>query len=679
MALDDTTPATQKGGVDPHAATSAGGGTPQPSTDDATPNLPPERYVHLGHLGSGGMGVVYRVRDLSLGREVALKKLHAVGFSDTERLRRFERETRAAATLDHPHIVRVIDVGVLPDGCPFYTMDLLQGMDIASAARAEKLSVPQAVEAIRQVAEASHYAHQQGILHRDIKPQNVYLKRWPPPRPTTKVLQRFADAAVKHVHAVLLDFGLAKFVDRGLSSESDSRAKMTALQTMTQSGQLIGTPSYMSPEQADASRDLDARADVYGLGATLYHAVTGRPPFVAGSLLELIDMLGTKEPASPRAINPEVNRDLEILILRCLQKRPEDRYQTAEELAEDCQRWLGGESITARAVGPMERVWRRMRRAPLATGVIVVLLGLAGYEGHRAQGSAGEAEVSARRSRIALTTALRDVFEAMQVLRRVGDQQAGPASAARGRAFAEEIEDLAQQLVAADDTLPDPWYYRGRLQRMGGRYDEAEASLGRTIERARGVEMSASSRQLLPLALYERGVLRAVRCLEALRGAGTAGPAVPIDASLHAEAARLRPLALEDLAASNASDVEAGGSSARQAMLGVSWGMLAFLEGKPEGPAYLQRALAQDASSEDAYELLGLLSEVSGSWEEAAGWYEKGRAAIRGASGLLRRRAGALVRRAEELEAQGKDAAEVRSAAKAALEEAEAIERPPAE
>ncbi len=669
MALDETTPARPKGEIDPHAATGAVGGTPPPSGDEDHPCLPPERYVHLGHLGSGGMGVVYRVRDLSLGREVALKKLHAVGFKDPERLRRFDRETRAAATLDHPHIVRVIDVGLLPDGCPYYTMDLLQGMDLASAVRAEKLSVTQAVEAIRQVAEASHYAHQQGILHRDIKPQNVYLKRWPPARPTAKVLQRFADAAVKHVHALLLDFGLAKFVERGLSSDSD---KLTSLQTMTQSGQLVGTPSYMSPEQADASRDLDARADVYGLGATLYHAVTGRPPFVAGSLLELIDMLGTKDPLSPRALNPEVNRDLETLILRCLQKRPEERYQTAEDLAEDCRRWLGGESIAARAVGPVERVWRRMRRAPVATGVIVALLGVAGYEGHRATSSAAEAEVSAGRSRTALTTALRDVFEAMLVLRRAGDS-------ARGRALAADIEDLAGHLAAADGLSPDPWYYRGRLQRMSMRLDEAEGSLGRAIDLAREEKATVSARQLLPLALHERGVLRSVRVLEALRGAGAAGPVFPIDAARNPEAARLRSLAIEDLAASNASDSESGGSAARQAMLGVSWAMSAFLDGKPEGPAYLQRALAQDPSGEDAYELLGLLAEVQGSWEEAAGWYEKGSIAVRGASGLLRRRSGVLVRGAEELERQGKDGAEARKAAQTAIEAAEAMDRPPAD
>ncbi len=669
MALDETTPAGAGKDIDPHAATSpVGGATPSP-LDEQVPSLPSGRYVYEGHLGSGGMGVVYRVRDLSLGREVALKKLHATGFTDPERQRRFERETRAAATLDHPHIVRVIDVGVLPDGCPYYTMDLLQGMDLATAVRAQKISPTQAVEAIRQVADAAQYAHQRGILHRDIKPQNVYLKSWPPPRPTAKVLQRFADSAVKHVHALLLDFGLAKFVEHDLSGGSDAKERPTSLQTMTQSGQLIGTPSYMAPEQANATRELDARVDVYGLGATLYHAVTGRPPFVAGSLLELIDMLGQKEPLSPRAINPEVNRDLETLILRCLQKKPEDRYPSAEDLSEDCRRWLGGDSIAARPVGPAGRVWRRVRRAPVATAIVVALLGLAVVEHHRASAASRDAEVATRRSRVALSSALKDVFDALLVVRRSGD-------AARCLAFAERIEDLAGQAVAADERMPEPWFYRGRLQRMTGRLDDAEASLTRAIELASARVVGASSREILPLALYERGALRAGRCLDTLVAAGRTGIVFPVGAPAEPEAARLSGLAVEDLSSPAWIESEKDGTASQEARLGVSWGVLALLDGKGEGPSYLQRAIAQDASLEDAYALLGRVAEVQANWEEAAGWYEKGAAAVRGASGLLRDRARAMTRHAERLEGEGKDASPARRQAEASLKAAEALDRP---
>ncbi len=669
MAMEDTTPATPGRRIDPNAATSALGATPPTASEESSPNLPPERYSLLGQLGAGGMGVVYRVREVASGREVALKKLHAIGFSEPERLKRFERECRAAAGLDHPHIVRVLDVGFLPDGCPFYTMDLLQGQDLAAAVQGGTLSVRQAVEAIRQVAEAVHYAHQQGILHRDIKPQNVFLKRWPPQRPTAKILQRFADAAVKHVHALLVDFGLAKFIERDLVSDSTALARMTALQTMTQSGQLVGTPSFMAPEQAEGTRDLDGRVDIYGLGATLYHAVTGQPPFVASSLLELIDALGRKDPISPRAINPEVNRDLETLILRCLQKKPEDRYANAEDLAEDCQRWLTGDSITARPVGLAGRVWRRIRRAPLATAVVVALLGLAGLEPPRASRAVGDSEASARRDRAALGSALQDVFEALLVHRKSGDGTGSMTTAGR-------IEDLARQLVATDERMADPWYYRGRLARMAGRLDEAESSLGRALELARDPETPLSSRQLLLPALYERGVLRAERCLEALASGGAKGPAFPIDATAHPEAARLGRLAAEDLTAKAWTEGEKDETPRGQARLVACWGAAALLEGKSQGASYLQVALSKDPSLEDPYALLGRLAEIEGKWEEAASWYEKGTTAVHGASGLLRDRARALTKRAAELQGQGKDAAEVRRAAEAALKEAEALERP---
>ncbi len=331
-----------------------------------------DRYEVLSELGRGGMGVVYRALD----RDVALKVLRLAGTADSDSIERFRREAHAAAALDHPNIVRVHDVGALPDGSPFYAMEMLEGEDLAQAVERDHLPARVAVEAIRQVALALLHAHQKGILHRDVKPQNIFLRRSgaasvvaaSPDSATVEISSR--PPAVAEVHALLLDFGLAKLTEGELGTEG---------RMLTRSGQLLGTPVYMAPEQARGSRELDARVDVYGLGATLYHAIARHPPFEGQTLAELLEAVQRRDPLPLSQGDTKVDPDLATLCAKCMQKEPSDRYATAGELAEDCRRSLAGESIVARPVGPLRRAWNRARRnravATLAALLAVVLLG----------------------------------------------------------------------------------------------------------------------------------------------------------------------------------------------------------------------------------------------------------------------------------------------------------------
>ncbi|RMG07047.1 MAG: hypothetical protein D6731_24505 [Planctomycetota bacterium] len=342
-AVDEAAPSAAHGGsaADSSPTLVAPGDSPSPATErrGAPARLGP--YLVEEELARGGMGVVYRARHRDLGRAVALKLL-PLG-AGAEQAERFAIEAQAAARLDHPNIVRVYDVGRAA-GQSFLAMELVEGESLKERLARGPLDVREAADIALRLARAVAYAHSRAILHRDIKPANVLLDARGEPR--------------------LSDFGLAKEVGAG------SRG-------LTVTGQAVGTPAYMPPEQADGNLEaIDRRADVYSLGATLYCLLTGQPPFAGNSALGVIKKVLTEEARPPSRSRPGIPRDLDTIVLTCLQKEPEARYPTASALAEDLERFLAGEPIRARPLGSFERMarWAFRRRRAVALGALGALL-----------------------------------------------------------------------------------------------------------------------------------------------------------------------------------------------------------------------------------------------------------------------------------------------------------------
>lgn len=299
----------------------------------------------LEEIGRGGMGVVYKARQLSLHRIVAVKMLLSGAFAGTGFIRRFQGEAEAAAELHHPNIVAIHDFGEC-EGQYYFCMDYVPGRNLAEVVKEGPLPPAQAARYVRMIASAIGYAHAHGILHRDLKPSNIIIDSDDNPRIT--------------------DFGLAK--------------RMTLEDDMTLSGQAIGSPNYMPPEQATGQRDaIGPASDVFSIGAMLYHLLTGRPPFLSDTVTSTLRQVQEAEPVSLRLLNVRVSRDLETICLKCLEKDPRRRYSTAEELEAELDRTLRGEPIRTRPVGPLERTWRWCRRNPRLSMMAgaVVLLGLA--------------------------------------------------------------------------------------------------------------------------------------------------------------------------------------------------------------------------------------------------------------------------------------------------------------
>jgi WD40 repeat protein len=315
-------------------------------------------------VARGGMGVVYRARQISLNRIVALKMIRDSRLASAEEVKRFRREAEAAAGLEHPHIVPVYEVGE-HDGHYYFSMKWIEGGSLASQAAAAGADPRAAARLVAAVARAVHYAHQHGILHRDLKPANILLAmqnaecRMQNERPE---MSAFCILHSAFCIPMVTDFGLAKHVEGG--------------GVPTRSGVIAGTPSYMAPEQAAGSRMLTTAVDVWGLGAILYELLTGRPPFQGELTLEVLRRVREEEPERPRSLNPRVNRDLETICLKCLRKEPQSRYSTAEALAEDLTRWLGGEPIQARPVGTGERLVKWARRRPAVAALAAALVSI---------------------------------------------------------------------------------------------------------------------------------------------------------------------------------------------------------------------------------------------------------------------------------------------------------------
>src|SRR5213596_949977 len=328
----------------------------QLARDEATGAPPVKIAAHAGELlgelgdyellevvGRGGQGVVFRARQKSLNRIVALKVISLGQWASTAHLKRFRLEAEAAARLEHPGIVPIHEVGEREGSC-YFSMKFVEGGQLDQVARRHPMSIRQAVELIAKVARTVHYAHEHGILHRDIKPGNILLDAKGEPH--------------------LTDFGLARLV------ESES--------TVTRTLEVLGTPSYMAPEQAVGNNAaIGSVTDVYGLGAVLYQLLTGQQPFAGGATYETIKLLLDTEPRQPRLVNPKLDRDLSTICLKCLDKDPQRRYSSALALAEDLERWLKHEPIRARRTGLATRGRKWLRRNPSIAVMAAMLLVLA--------------------------------------------------------------------------------------------------------------------------------------------------------------------------------------------------------------------------------------------------------------------------------------------------------------
>jgi TolB-like protein/tRNA A-37 threonylcarbamoyl transferase component Bud32 len=303
-------------------------------------------YELLEQIGRGGQGVVFRARQKSLNRTVALKIIGLGQWATKAHLKRFRLEAEAAARLEHPGIVPIHEVGER-DGSCYFSMKFIEGGQLDEVVKREPLLIRRAAELIAKVARTVHYAHEHGILHRDMKPGNILLDAKGEPH--------------------LTDFGLARL----LETES----------SVTQTLDVLGTPSYMAPEQAVGNAAVSSVTDVYGLGAVLYQLLTGQPPFAGGTTYETIKLLLDTEPRQPRLLNPKIDPDLSTICLKCLEKDPKRRYSSALALAEDLERWLKHEPILARHTGIIARGRKWVRRNPTSALLVASLIALAAAAG----------------------------------------------------------------------------------------------------------------------------------------------------------------------------------------------------------------------------------------------------------------------------------------------------------
>lgn len=416
-------------------------------------------YRIVEKLGEGGMGVVYVAEDTLLGRRVAIKTLHAGRSAQGPHFRsRFLREARAVSALSHPHIATIHDYGETEDGQPYLVMELVKGETLGELMLTERLTIPRAIEIIEQVAEALAEAHRQGIVHRDIKPSNVAIDQ----RGEVKVL----------------DFGLAKQIQMDPANATDPQ-RQTLMNTQTQEGVVVGTPMYLSPEQA-LGVEVDARSDLFSLGALLYECIAGKPPFDGKSPVEICAKIIRDDPTPPSQLNADVPNELDRITLKALAKKPQARYQTADEMIED----LGSASTRLQKQGSEHAVTRLISPAPgthptralatlsdifkrprlsigyVAAGIITILIGVF-LVSYFLRPKPHPPTAEAQRLYELAVNALREgaFFRASKILQQVvqEDSQFALAHARLAECWTElDSSDKAKdELIRANDLVPD--------------------------------------------------------------------------------------------------------------------------------------------------------------------------------------------------------------------------------
>jgi WD40 repeat protein/serine/threonine protein kinase len=410
-----------------------GAGLGQPHELDRAAADPRVRYFGdyelIEIIAQGGMGVVYKARQVSLDRVLALKMVRAGRFVTPEDLQRFRLEAAAAAQLDHPHIVPIYEVGE-HDGHHYFSMKLVDGGNLAAQVEKYAANPRAAARLLATVAGAVHYAHQRGILHRDLKPANILLGGLP-------------SSPLEERIPIVTDFGLAKRVG---GPEAGN---------LTQSGSIVGTPNYMAPEQADGRREaVTTAADVHALGAILFELLVGHPPFRAETMLETLQMVREKEPKRPSTLNPRIDRDLETIVLKCLEKSPVRRYSSAEALERDLDRWLAGLPIRARPATLADQTIKWIRRRPMAAALLLTA-GVAAL----AVGVAGGLLSSTARLRKDVVRKVTALLAEQEKRRGVETELAGSRDRKlrmEGELYAKRILAAAQALANDDPLQEDP-------------------------------------------------------------------------------------------------------------------------------------------------------------------------------------------------------------------------------